>query len=172
MITNAVVSTRDARYSDPVRLWVLGSGVGVLFLVWVATTPAPARRVITPDAEHGRGLNIVEALSDRWGSFHASGHPGGKVVWARAGSAPAGRPVPVLPVRRAPAPPAAQRQATAKTRSPAHSRQSQGGAGTSSRPPPARRRKLTPPIWLREGHRLCTATPKATARTARDHNCR
>jgi hypothetical protein len=102
MITNAVVSTRDARYSDPVRLWVLGSGVGVLFLVWDATTPAPARRVITPDAEHGRGLNIVEALSARWGSYHASGHLGGKVVWALAGPAPTGRPVPTLPVRPAP----------------------------------------------------------------------
>jgi hypothetical protein len=107
LITNAVASTRRERRPDPVRMWMLGSGAGVLFLVWDATSPAPVRRVITPDAEHGRGLNIVEALSDRWGSFHASGHPGGKVVWARAGSAPAGRPVPVLPVRRAPAPPAA-----------------------------------------------------------------
>jgi hypothetical protein len=31
------------------------------------------------DAENGRGLLLVEALSERWGYF---GYDGGKVVWA------------------------------------------------------------------------------------------
>jgi hypothetical protein len=106
LITNAVFSTRDACRTDPVRIWMMaGSGAGVLFLIWDSTTPAPVRRVTTPDAEHGRGLNIVEAVSAGWGSYHANGHLGGKVVWAIAGPAPTDRPIPALPVRRAPVSP-------------------------------------------------------------------
>ena len=50
--------------------------------------PSPVRRDATPDAEHGRGLTIVEALSDKWGFYHPDPHPGddqrpgGKVTWA------------------------------------------------------------------------------------------
>jgi hypothetical protein len=98
LITNAVLSTRDARCLDPVRMWVLGSGAGVLFLVWDATSPAPVRRVPTSYAEHGRGLNIVDALSTRWGSYYLAGHLGGKVVWALARSGPAVRRIPVFPL--------------------------------------------------------------------------
>lgn len=87
LITNAVLSTRSTRRPDPVRLWMLGSAESVLFLVWDATMSAPVRRITTPDAEHGRGLNIVHALSARWGSYYAGGHLGGKVVWARSGPA-------------------------------------------------------------------------------------
>ena len=37
----------------------------------------------TPDAEDGRGLNIVEALSSRWGWYRLGDErPGGKVIWA------------------------------------------------------------------------------------------
>jgi hypothetical protein len=88
LITNAVLSTRSTRRPDPVRLWMLGSAESVLFLVWDATMSAPVRRITTPDAEHGRGLNIVHALSARWGSYYAGGHLGGKVVWALARSGP------------------------------------------------------------------------------------
>jgi hypothetical protein len=59
-----------------------GRGASVLFLVWDATMPAPVRRVTAPDAEHGRGLDIVAAMSARWGYYHPAGHPGGKCVWA------------------------------------------------------------------------------------------
>jgi hypothetical protein len=106
LTTNAAVSTRAPRRPDPVRMWMLGSGARVLFLVWDATSPAPVpRRVTTHDADHGRGLNIVDALSARWGSYDVGGHLCGKVVWALVGSAPTARPVPALPVRRAPASP-------------------------------------------------------------------
>lgn len=107
LITNAVVATRDARRPDPVRMWTLGSGTRVLFLVWDATSSAPMRCVTTPDAEHGRGLTIVDALSARWGSYDAGGHLGGKVVWALIGSAPTGLPVLALPLRRATVTPSA-----------------------------------------------------------------
>jgi hypothetical protein len=45
-------------------MWMLGS-TGASVLVWDATEPAPVRRVTTPDAEHGRGLDIVDALCAR-----------------------------------------------------------------------------------------------------------
>ena len=83
MMTNAVLSTQAHHRRDPVRLWMLGSsGTSVLFLIWDATAPAPVRRVTTPDAEHGRGLDIVDALSTRWGYYHPADYPGGKCVWA------------------------------------------------------------------------------------------
>jgi hypothetical protein len=83
-------------------MWMLGSGAGMLFLVWDATMPTPVCRPAAPDAEHGRGLNIVDALSARWGAYHPGGDLGGKVVWALA-AAPARRPAPALPVRLTPA---------------------------------------------------------------------
>ena len=106
LVTNAVLSTREARLPDPVRMWMLGSGAGVLFLVWDATMAAPVRRAAAPDAEHGRGLNIVDALSARWGAYHPGGDLGGKVVWAVA-AAPARWRAPALPARLTPALPPA-----------------------------------------------------------------
>jgi anti-sigma regulatory factor (Ser/Thr protein kinase) len=113
LITNAVGATRAARRPDPVRMWMLaGNGAGVLILIWDATMPAPVLGVTTPDAEHGRGLTIVDALSDRWGYF-SGGQLGGKVVWATlAGPALPAKRIPVSPVangerarNRAPIPP-------------------------------------------------------------------
>jgi hypothetical protein len=83
LVTNAMLSTRAERRAEPLRMWMLGSrGASVLFLVWDATEPAPVRRVTTPDAEHGRGLDIVDALCARWGTYYPDGHHGGKIVWA------------------------------------------------------------------------------------------
>jgi anti-sigma regulatory factor (Ser/Thr protein kinase) len=49
--------------------------------VWdpVAARPAPARQMV-PDAENGRGMLIVEALSAQWNSYDPA--EGGKWVWA------------------------------------------------------------------------------------------
>jgi anti-sigma regulatory factor (Ser/Thr protein kinase) len=86
MMTNAVASVRKHGCPDPVRLWMLGDGGSVLLLVWDATMPAPVRSVTTSDAEHGRGLTLVDALSRQWGFYHPAGglggEPGGKVVWS------------------------------------------------------------------------------------------
>jgi anti-sigma regulatory factor (Ser/Thr protein kinase) len=49
-------------------------------LVWDASPRLPARQPHDDDAASGRGLQIVEALSARWGSY-ADRH--GKVVWAQ-----------------------------------------------------------------------------------------
>ncbi len=82
LLTNAVLSTQAHGFPDPVRMWMLGDGGSVLFLIWDATMPAPVRGVTTPDAEHGRGLALTDALCARWGFYHPAEHPGGKVTWA------------------------------------------------------------------------------------------
>ena len=82
IVTNAVLSTQAQLRCDPIRLWMLGDGPSVLFLVWDATMPAPVLTSATPGDEHGRGLALVDALCARWGYYRPDGHPGGKVVWA------------------------------------------------------------------------------------------
>jgi anti-sigma regulatory factor (Ser/Thr protein kinase) len=89
LVTNAMLAASTAPRPEPVRMWMLGSmGTSVLFLVWDATEPAPVRRVATPDAEHGRGLTLVDALSATWGYYHPGDRPYGKVVWASLPAAP------------------------------------------------------------------------------------
>lgn len=85
LMTNAVTSTQDNHRPEPVRMWMLGSrATSALLIVWDATSPPPVRRTATPDAEHGRGLEIVATLSARWGYHHSAAYPGGKCVWALA----------------------------------------------------------------------------------------
>jgi anti-sigma regulatory factor (Ser/Thr protein kinase) len=82
LLTNAVLSTQAHGCPDPVRVWMLGDGGSVLFLIWDATKPAPVRVSATPGDERGRGLALTDALCARWGFYHPAEHPGGKVVWA------------------------------------------------------------------------------------------
>lgn len=72
-MTNLVLST--------VRLWLSVEDSAVLVLVWDASPSKPERQVLAPDAESGRGLLLVDALSTAWGSFEIADEPG-KVVWA------------------------------------------------------------------------------------------
>ena len=89
LVTNAVFATRAARIPAPIRLWTLGTlGASALFLVWDATAPPPVRRDAAPDAEHGRGLTLVDALSATWGHYHPAEPPHGKCVWATLRAAP------------------------------------------------------------------------------------
>lgn len=52
----------------------------VRVLVWDASSEAPVLRSIGEDAEGGRGLLLVNALSTCWGSYPVTA--GGKAVWA------------------------------------------------------------------------------------------
>jgi anti-sigma regulatory factor (Ser/Thr protein kinase) len=52
----------------------------VRVLVWDASMRLPVKRSAGADAECGRGLLLVEALSACWGSYPVGG---GKVVWAQ-----------------------------------------------------------------------------------------
>ncbi|MBM9508075.1 ATP-binding protein [Actinacidiphila acididurans] len=68
----------DARCS--LLLWLTGNGLTVAVHDWDVRVPLP--RPDSPDAEHGRGLTVVQALSEAWGYTHPSPAPG-KLVWAR-----------------------------------------------------------------------------------------
>ncbi len=80
IVTNAVQVTQADAGNAPVRLWLLADRARLLMLVWDASPLPPVR--VSPDgeAENGRGLLLVEALSTRWDHF--GHHSGGKVVWA------------------------------------------------------------------------------------------
>ncbi len=59
----------------------------VVILVWDASLLPPVPRDVGDDAENGRGLLLVEALSTRW-NWYIPRHLGGKVVWAQIGAKP------------------------------------------------------------------------------------
>jgi PAS domain S-box-containing protein len=74
LVTNALTYA-----SPPIELRVRRSDREAVLEVSDSSTQRPRRRRATSEDEHGRGLEIVEMLSDRWGSRTLS-H--GKVVWA------------------------------------------------------------------------------------------
>jgi len=91
IITNAVGISREMDQAA-VRLWLLCDRARVVVLAW---DPSPLPPVpVTPDAdtENGRGLLLVEAISEQWGWYFPAGHgtanvpdQRGKVVWAVVG---------------------------------------------------------------------------------------
>jgi anti-sigma regulatory factor (Ser/Thr protein kinase) len=90
LMTNAVLASTDAdsrpKYSDTsglpvVHLRLSSDHVRLVIEVWDLSPQPPEARQPEPDAENGRGLVLVEALSQRWGWEHVPGWPG-KVVWA------------------------------------------------------------------------------------------
>jgi anti-sigma regulatory factor (Ser/Thr protein kinase) len=96
LVTNAVVASTDAdgRPKDtdgsgglPVvqlRLW--SDRTRIVIEVWDQSPRAPEVKQPEPDAENGRGLLLVEALSERWGWDHVPGWSG-KVAWAEISAA-------------------------------------------------------------------------------------
>ena len=77
LVTNAITHGRSA--------WALALGWtargGVLVLVSDSGTGQPAVQAPAGDATSGRGLAVVQALSETWG-WHPTGDVAGKVVWA------------------------------------------------------------------------------------------
>ncbi|HEV2640225.1 MAG TPA: ATP-binding protein [Actinocrinis sp.] len=65
---------------DPVIVLIMSKAGSVLRIEAVDSEPAiPKIRELTADSESGRGLQIVQAVSDRWGVDLIP--PDGKVVW-------------------------------------------------------------------------------------------
>ena len=89
LVTNSVQATADKdgrpRYGEAglpvVHLRLASDHVRFRAEVWDSVPRVPAARQAGPDEEGGRGLALVEALSDRWGWTTVPGWPG-KVVWA------------------------------------------------------------------------------------------
>jgi anti-sigma regulatory factor (Ser/Thr protein kinase) len=82
LLTNAIRASRIVGPPAPVRLWLGADKASVLIMVWDASPhrPAPCAQP-QDDAEGGRGLLLVEAISARWGWYSPAGTPG-KVTWA------------------------------------------------------------------------------------------
>lgn len=80
MVTNAV----QAAAGTPrpyLRMWLCADQDAVLVQVWEAADQLPVWRDADPDADHGRGLIIVSALSKDCGWYRPAALPG-KIVWS------------------------------------------------------------------------------------------
>jgi hypothetical protein len=96
LVGNSVTAARAMPLPEPVRLWLLSDTRNVLVMVWDANPQAPVLIEAGEDAESGRGLLLVQAFSQRWGTYPTP-RMGGKVVWAlcgvnTSGPAPEGNP--------------------------------------------------------------------------------
>jgi len=86
LVTNSVKTMADHDSQAPVRLRLSGDDARVLIEVWDADPRSPAPEDPGADglpdleAEGGRGLFLVAALSARW-NWHLTPQPAGKVVW-------------------------------------------------------------------------------------------
>ncbi len=82
LTTNAMQVSRAAMQDDPIKLWLVSDKVQIVVLVWDASPLPPVPMDADDDAETGRGLLLVQAVSARWG-WHFPPDMGGKVVWAQ-----------------------------------------------------------------------------------------
>jgi anti-sigma regulatory factor (Ser/Thr protein kinase) len=87
LVTNALRASLAMGQALPIRLWLLSNETRVVISVWDGNPRPPVRanaggaaESAGGAAESGRGLVLVEALSDRWDWFAHKGL-GGKVVW-------------------------------------------------------------------------------------------
>ena len=91
LVTNAITAScqligsrfggRWSPGAPPVRVWLLSDYSTVLVEVWDGSDRMPEPKYLDPEGEHGRGLWLVEALSEDWGAFRPA-HASGKVTWA------------------------------------------------------------------------------------------
>ena len=88
IVTNAVRASasltapeRKNGRAPRVRLWLASDRRSVLIQVWDGDDHRAVRQDAGLDAEAGRGLLLVEALSMRWGCHRPDGQ-NGKIVWA------------------------------------------------------------------------------------------
>jgi anti-sigma regulatory factor (Ser/Thr protein kinase) len=73
LVTNAVLHGRA-----PIQLRLRLTARHAVIEVYDGTAVLPRRMRPTPDDEHGRGLQLVASLADRWGTRPL---PHGKSVW-------------------------------------------------------------------------------------------
>ena len=80
LMTNAADASVVLPGRPPIALCLLASEKSLIIEAWDHSPHDLEPRVADADAECGRGLTVVAALSDRWGSKR-TGHRR-KVVWA------------------------------------------------------------------------------------------
>lgn len=79
LLTNAVRAARTARGAGLVTLRLLANQQQLIIEVWDTSPHDPQPMRPDVQAEHGRGLAIVQALTNRWGHQRLSVNR--KVVW-------------------------------------------------------------------------------------------
>ena len=93
LVTNAVLASAELRPEvAPLLVWLGSDGRYVLAAVADASPRPPVRLDLPPDAEGGRGLALVAALSSRWGWHRTTKARLVKVVWAEWRLPPAAVP--------------------------------------------------------------------------------
>ena len=80
LMTNAADASVVLPERPPIALRLLASETSLVIEVWDHSPLGLESREADPDAECGRGLTVVAALSDRWGSERTARSR--KVVWA------------------------------------------------------------------------------------------
>ena len=87
LVTNAIRVSQSMEDASSVRLWLRSDKTKVLILVCDINPQPPVRVDPTEDAESGRGLLLVEALSEKW-NWYRPGGADGKIVWAEISRKP------------------------------------------------------------------------------------
>jgi anti-sigma regulatory factor (Ser/Thr protein kinase) len=82
LMTNAITANQATGVGSPVRLWLLADHARLLILVQDDSTHPPVRTTPSTDAERGRGLLLVDAISNRWDWYIPQPIGTGKVTWA------------------------------------------------------------------------------------------
>ncbi|MFF2331371.1 MULTISPECIES: ATP-binding protein [unclassified Streptomyces] len=104
LVTNAIAATgmpagnltwEELEELDLVHVRLVGLEDSVVIEVCDVSDEPPTLKHADDDAEHGRGLLLVQQLAKRWGSYRTAS---GKVVWAELAVGPP-QPAP-LPKRR------------------------------------------------------------------------
>jgi anti-sigma regulatory factor (Ser/Thr protein kinase) len=80
LTTNAIRVAQSLDQASPVRLWLLSDKQRVIVSVWDNSPAPPERKKVSEDADGGRGLLLVDAMSTRWGWYPPRDN-GGKCVW-------------------------------------------------------------------------------------------
>lgn len=73
--------TGQAARAELLRFWLTSDRFSVLIQVWDGDQHTPVRKDVGPEAEAGRGVLLIEALSAQWGWYTPDGESG-KIVWA------------------------------------------------------------------------------------------
>lgn len=85
LVTNGVKAARATGQCPPVQVHLCANRLHLLVEVWDGNTQAPVppeleNDVPALDADGGRGLFLVQTLSERWG-WCPTRSPEGKVIW-------------------------------------------------------------------------------------------
>jgi len=81
LVTNAVKASGEVTQPAGVRLWLASDAAQVLILVWDAALQPSARIGASNSAEDGRGLMLVEAISEQR-DWYPGADGDGKFIWA------------------------------------------------------------------------------------------